>query len=57
VTPDAFHVAVFPEKRILGLLVVIERNHFPASLHVAGFTFDAEAALVFVILLVARKTV
>ena len=46
--------AMLPEQRILGPLVMVEGGVFPIPLDVAAFALRAEAALVLVILLVAR---
>jgi len=46
-------IVVLAQQREFGFLVMIERDLFPAALHVAGFALGSELALVLVILLVA----
>jgi hypothetical protein len=49
VTRCAFDVPVLPAQRILGFLVVIKRNLFPATLDMAGLALGAELVLMYVI--------
>ena len=56
VATGALRLTVFPQQRILGLLVVVEQNLFPAFLDVAGFAFWPKVSFVFVVLLVTRIT-
>ena len=50
---DAFRVAVLAQQRVIGLLVVVENNLFPALCVMASLTLGSEIALVLVVFLVA----
>lgn len=57
VAADAFRVMVLSEQRILGLLVVVEDNFFPALFVMTGFALGPKIPLVLIVFLVARQAI